>query len=91
MLVRGAGETFNLIVPVRRMQNWCEENKILWALDPKVAMPSEAELKKIPVEDVGADFSKDSEDEKAARQRKSQNLFPFLYKNEDKQKPEFLK
>ena len=91
MLVRGAGETFNLIVPVRRMQNWCEENKIQWALDPKVAMPSEAELKKIPVEDVGADFSKESEDEKAARQRKSQNTFPFLYKNEDKQKPEFLK
>ena len=54
-------------------------------------MPSEAEMDKIPVEDVGADFSKESEEEKAARQRKSQNSFPFLYENEDKRKPEFLK
>ena len=31
MLVRGAGEGFNLIVPVRRMQDYCEKHKMMWA------------------------------------------------------------
>ena len=84
MLVRGAGETFNLIVPARRMQNWCKENKIEWALDPKIAMPSEAEMKKISIEDVGADFSEKNEKEKAKRQTRAQKEFPFWYKNEKK-------
>ena len=84
MLVRGAGETFNLIVPVRRMQIWCTENKIEWALDPKVAMPSEAEMKKISVEDVGADFSEKNEEEKAKRLKQSHQDFPFWYKNQKK-------
>lgn len=46
MLVRGAGEGFNLIVPVRRMKDYCEKNKIMWALDPKLPMPDEDDLKK---------------------------------------------
>ena len=50
MLVRGAGEGFNLIVPVRRMRDYAEKNKIMWALDRDVAMPTEDELKKMPVE-----------------------------------------
>lgn len=51
MLVRGAGETFNLIVPVRRMKDYCEKNKIMWALDASLPMPEDDELKKIAVED----------------------------------------
>ena len=47
MLVRGAGEGFNLIVPVRRMADYAEKHKIMWALDKNVKMPSEDELKKI--------------------------------------------
>tara|TARA_B100000700_G_C14985718_1_gene828730 strand:- start:485 stop:1477 length:993 start_codon:yes stop_codon:yes gene_type:complete len=57
MLVRGAGEGFNLIVPTRRMKDWATRAGILWALDPDVKMPSEEELKKIPVEDVGTKFA----------------------------------
>ena len=50
MLVRGAGEGFNLIVPVRRMISYCEEHKIMWALDHKFPMPSNSELGKLSVE-----------------------------------------
>ena len=50
MLVRGAGEGFNLIVPVRRMIEYCEKHKIMWALDKNGKMPSDDELKKIPIE-----------------------------------------
>ena len=57
MVVSGAGETFNLTVPVRRMKKWAEAAKISWALDPNVEMISEEELKKLPVEDNGVTFS----------------------------------
>ena len=57
MLVRGAGETFNLIVPVRRMQKWSKQAKVEWALDHNVEMISEEDLKKLPVEDTGVTFS----------------------------------
>ena len=50
MLVRGAGEGFNLIVPVRRMISYCEEHKIMWALDHKFPMPSNSELGKLSIE-----------------------------------------
>lgn len=73
MLVRGAGEGFNLIVPVRRMQEYCEKHKIMWALDPKVPMPSEEELKKLPIEHQPKEETEDTEDEKAAKK-----LFPFM-------------
>ena len=56
MLVRGAGEGFNLIVPVRRMRRWAKKAKVEWALDPRVKLPTEEERKKIPIEDIGANF-----------------------------------
>jgi hypothetical protein len=61
MLVRGAGEGFNLIVPVRRMVDYCEKHKMMWALDPKVKMPDEDELMKMPIEHEPK--HKDKEDE----------------------------
>jgi len=78
MLVRGAGETFNLIVPARRMVEWATKNNIMWALDPKVKLPTDDELAKIPVEDVGADFSKENEDKKALKRKEAAEHFPFL-------------
>lgn len=57
MVVRGAGETFNLIVPVRRMRDWSKKAKVEWAIDPNVPLPTEEELKKLPVEDNGVEFS----------------------------------
>jgi hypothetical protein len=51
MLVRGAGETFNLMVPVRRMKDWATSNKVLWAIDPSIPMPTLAEIEKLSPED----------------------------------------
>ena len=58
MLVRGAGETFNLIVPVRRMREWGQKANIMWAItdDP---MPSEDELLALPIEDTGKIWNAD--------------------------------
>jgi S1-C subfamily serine protease len=53
MLVRGAGETFNLIVPVRRMKAWAESEKLIWAMDPKAEAPSLGEIEKMAVESKG--------------------------------------
>jgi hypothetical protein len=76
MLVRGAGEGFNLIVPVRRMVDYCEKNKIMWAIDKSVPMPDEEDLKKIPIEHEPKDEKEDedvSDDEAAAKK-----MFPFM-------------
>jgi hypothetical protein len=51
MIVRGAGETFNLIVPVRRMVEWAKENDLMWALDRNVPLPARGVLNKMAVED----------------------------------------
>lgn len=58
MLVRGAGETFNLIVPVRRMVKWAKRAGVEWAIDDAVEPPTLAELEQMPIEDVGHTFSK---------------------------------
>ena len=55
MLVRGAGETFNLIVPIRRMRKWAQQQNILWALDEKLTVPSYENILKMPSEHKGAD------------------------------------
>jgi len=80
MLVRGAGETFNLIVPARRMVEWASKNNIMWALDSNVKLPTDEELAKIPVEDVGADFSKESEVRKGKKRALVSKNYPFLLK-----------
>ncbi|MBL69591.1 MAG: hypothetical protein CMO74_14315 [Verrucomicrobiales bacterium] len=76
MLVRGAGENFNLIVPIRRMKKWADENALLWALDPKAKMPTFEEIENLPVESSGL---------KAKKGGKGKSLFekefPFLIKN----------
>lgn len=51
MLVRGAGETFNLTVPVRRLRTWAKAQKVEWAIDHAIALPGEDELAALPVED----------------------------------------
>lgn len=52
MLVRGAGEQFAFIVPVRRMRAWAKDAKVEWAMDRSVAMPSAGDLRKLPIEDA---------------------------------------
>ena len=52
MLVRGAGETFNLIVPVRRIRKWAETENLVWAMDPDQKAPTMDEIEKITVENM---------------------------------------
>jgi hypothetical protein len=73
MLVRGAGEGFNLIVPIRRMVEYCEKHKIMWALDGKLPMPSDDDLKEMPVENT----PKEKEEAKTASRIEAEKLFPF--------------
>jgi hypothetical protein len=59
MIVRGAGETFNLMVPVRRMRDWAKVAKIEFALDDRIPVPTETELRKTPIETNGVNFNVD--------------------------------
>lgn len=52
MVVRGAGEGFNLIVPIRRIRDWSKEVGVEFILDPSQPVPDEKTLKSKPVEDV---------------------------------------
>lgn len=74
MIVRGAGEGFNLMVPVRRMKRWAEEHKIMWALDPSLETPSLKEIKSLPIETV----AKEKEDGKDKSTKELVEEFPFL-------------
>ena len=56
MLVRGAGETFNLIVPVRRMRTYAKKEGVLWAIDTDVKVPSLKEVTSLNPE--GSSISK---------------------------------
>ena len=58
MLVRGAGEGCSLYVPVRRMRTWAKRVNVSWAIDAKVKLPTEAELKKLPIGDPPGGESK---------------------------------
>ena len=74
MLVRGAGEGFNLIVPIRRMVEYCEKHKIMWALDASVAMPTEDELGKMPIENT----PREKKESKDAEKESAKKMFPFM-------------
>lgn len=57
MLVRGAGEGFNLFVPVRRIREWAKKADVMWAVDDNESMLSAEELEKVRVEDIGVTFT----------------------------------
>ena len=50
MLVRGAGETFNLVVPVRRMRAYAKTENVLWAIDTDVKVPALQEITSMSAE-----------------------------------------
>ncbi len=75
MLVRGTGEQFNFIVPVRRLREWAKTAKVEWAIDQNVALPSAEELKKLPVEDAGTTFDSPKYNAKGPH---STELYPYL-------------
>lgn len=79
MVVRGAGEGFNLIVPVRRIERWAKEHDIMWALDQSIEAPSLEDIKNLPIETAGkSEGTKPSKDSKSF----SRN-FPFLIRTEE--------
>lgn len=51
MLVRGSGETFNLMVPVRRMAAYAKRTGVYFAMDGSDKAPPDVELKKLPIEE----------------------------------------
>ena len=65
-VLRGAGENFVLIGPVRRTVQWAKDAGIEWAVNDAVAMPSEKELRSIVVEDNGVNFAAESKANKPA-------------------------
>ena len=81
MIVRGAGEGFNLMVPVRRMIRWAEKNDIMWAIDPKVEMPPMEEILSMQIEDTGVIRKNDDEDED---EYGTKSVFPYRIKTEYK-------
>lgn len=91
MLVRGAGEQFNLIVPVRRLRDWAKSAKVEWAIDPTIDVPSAEELKKLPVEDAGVEFQGGYAPSSAAPSHcfEIDMQFPFLLKYEGVYQPVF--
>jgi len=50
MVVRGSGETFNLLVPIRRITKWTKDNNIEWLVDPKTKPPTLKEIMAMPIE-----------------------------------------
>jgi hypothetical protein len=73
LILRGAGESFTLYVPVRRMKEWCLQNKMMWIMDPTIPMPTLDEISKIAVEDSGVTFL-----EKASVNPEVEKDFPKL-------------
>lgn len=80
MLVRGAGEQFNLIVPIRRMRAWAKKAKVEWALDETLKVPSLEELEKMPIEDTGFTFTHKAAVEKPEKpeDKPEENKLKFL-------------
>lgn len=64
MLVRGAGEGFNLIVPIRRMRQWAGDAGIGWALDKDAAPPTIKAIEAMEIEDIGVTFRDKPKDDK---------------------------
>ncbi len=42
MITRGAGETFNLFIPARRIRSWLEREDLLWVIDSSLPIPKES-------------------------------------------------
>jgi hypothetical protein len=56
------------------MVDYCQKNKIMWALDANVKMPTEDELKEMPIENT----PKEKEEAKDAEREAAKKMFPFM-------------
>ena len=50
MVVRGSGETFNLMVPVRRVVQWAKDNDIEWIVNSQKPAPTMDDILKMSIE-----------------------------------------
>ena len=84
MIVRGAGEGFNFMVPVRRMMRWAEKHDIMWALDPDTAMPTLDEILDMPIEHAGGTDEGETKSKTSSRRTREINeWFPHhIYRTE---------
>ena len=81
MLVRGAGETFNLIVPVRRMRDYAKKEGILWSIDSDHPAPTLKDISSISIEGTK---SSAKEGTKATKDSVKFPVLPLIReKNED--------
>jgi S1-C subfamily serine protease len=74
MLVRGAGETFNLYVPIRRIHTWAKRVGVDFILNETLPVPSDKDLVKVPVEEISG------EGRDTSAYPKHNKDFPFLIK-----------
>jgi S1-C subfamily serine protease len=70
MLVRGAGEGFNFIVPQRRLAKYAEKVGVKFTIDPTCAACSPETLKKLPIEDESAGGSATPDNPKKSKEFK---------------------
>ncbi len=56
-VLRASGNTFVYFAPSRRIIEWAKQASVEWAVDDKIPLPTDAELRKLPIEDNGAIFS----------------------------------
>lgn len=70
MIVRGAGETFNLVVPMRRLHKWAKKVGVDFTIDPKVLVPCDEDIKIKPIEDTPKGGS--------VRERSSASKYRFM-------------
>jgi len=80
MLVRGAGEGFNLVVPVRRMLRWAGAHDIMWALNPSLKAPSMDDILELPIETAASDEDEDikKKKKKTSKAYRFDQEFPYL-------------
>ncbi len=71
MLVRGSGEGFNFIVPIRRMIHWAKINNVEWVLNSDIPTPTLKVILNMKNE-AGANDKKNRSDGEPSK-------FPFLF------------
>jgi hypothetical protein len=85
MLVMGAGEGFNLIVPVRRMYSWAKTVGVEFAMNPEIPVPSDEELLKKGIESQNAAHD-NTDNKKAMKDRLDAKLRYWIH--DETKKPE---
>lgn len=61
MIVRGAQGGFGLYVPIRRVNSWANKVGVAFILNEKLAVPTDEELRKQPIEEPGTGATRRNE------------------------------